>query len=717
MIDERRDDGIDNDNDWNSSTDDVGADGVPGTGDAGEGDGRPSAGEPGFDALDVSESDQVGLSSFYYFTPPGALQMNNDERIWDALNPGFFTTNAELQQQQSRGGVDGDFIFGSGYFRLEPGETIRFTMALVFGNDLQDITNNTQTIQEIYNRNYQFARPPDRPTLSAVPGDGRVTLYWDTIAEESEDPILGRDFEGYKLYKSTDPFFRDPDVITDGVGTKALMAPFAQFDLSNGRGGFWPAYTNPDYSEATSKDDSLRIQQEFIKSIQRLVDRTRGTPYYVGDDTGLRHAFVDTLVDNGRPYYYALAAYDRGSEAFYPAENNLAVTVTETGDVITGSNVVEVTPNAPVAGFTRGGLDVPISPGDANRGTGDVFVEVLDARPLADNARYTVTFGNAGGGPTATTFTVTRSDGEVVAKDIPLARAEGTVFDGLRVDLRNDVLRLNPDATGYTSDAKGDTIFVQSPFSITQFSFSGTPQPFDYEIRFGQPSQSISTRLGTRGPTAPVVNTSFSVVNVTTGEAAPFAFLEGPGTRDGDFNAAGGNNEAIFIYETVGGALAPVAAVRTDARNDRVFVSPPAGAVYRVATYKPFSTADRYTFGVKASTINDDDARAQIERVAVVPNPYVGAASWEAPLPPTQTSGRGPRRVDFIHLPRGAVVRVYSARGEFVRELVHDGGLDDGAVSWDLKTREGLDVAYGIYFYHVEAPGGLSKTGKLALIK
>ncbi len=162
MIDERRDDGIDNDNDWRAATDDLGADGVAGTGDAGEGDGVPSAGEPNYDALDVSESDQVGLTSFYYFTPPGALQMNNDERLWDALNPGFFTTNEELRQQQSRGGVDGDFIFGSGYFPLEPGGTIRFTMALVFGNDLQDITNNTQTIQEIYNRNYQFARPPDR---------------------------------------------------------------------------------------------------------------------------------------------------------------------------------------------------------------------------------------------------------------------------------------------------------------------------------------------------------------------------------------------------------------------------------------------------------------------------------------------------------------------------------------------------------------------------
>jgi hypothetical protein len=717
MIDERRDDGIDNDGDWRAATDDLGADGVAGTGDAGEGDGVPSPGEPSFDALDVSESDQVGLTSFFYFTPPGALQMNNDERLWEALNPGFFTTNDELQQQQSRGGVDGDFIFGSGYFDLEPGETIRFTMALVFGNDLQDITNNTQTIQEIYNRNYQFARPPDRPTLRAVPGDGRVTLYWDTIAEESVDPILGRDFQGYRVYKSTDPFFRDPEVITDGTGTEALIAPFAQYDLRDGLEGFWPAYTQPDFSDATSAEDSIRIQREYIDAIQRLTNRTRGTPYYIGDDTGLRHSLVDTLVDNGRRYYYAITAYDRGSDSFYPAENNLAVTVTETGDVITGANVVEIIPNAPVAGFESGGLSVPITASDANRGTGEVFAEVLDARPLMDGVSYAISFGNpTGEGPTATTFTVTRSDGEEVARDVPLARAEGTVFDGLRLDLRNDALRLNVDETGYVG-TPGDTIFVQSPFTISQFGLTGSPQPFDYEIRFGEPSQSSAIRLGSRGPTAPVVQTSFSVVNATTGQPAPFAFIEGPSTRDGDFNALNNANEAIFIYQDVGGTLTPVAAVRTDSRGDRTFVSPPAGAVYRIETFKPFSTSDRFTFGVRGSAIDEDAAREQIERVAVVPNPYVGAASWEAPLPPTQNTGRGERRVDFIHLPQNATIRIYSARGEFVRELVHTGGLTDGSVSWDLRTREGLDVAYGVYFYHVRTPDGLSKSGKLAIIK
>ncbi len=44
MIDESRTDGIDNDGDWNSLTDDVGLDGVPGTSDLGEGDGKPTSG-------------------------------------------------------------------------------------------------------------------------------------------------------------------------------------------------------------------------------------------------------------------------------------------------------------------------------------------------------------------------------------------------------------------------------------------------------------------------------------------------------------------------------------------------------------------------------------------------------------------------------------------------------------------------------------------------
>ena len=31
--------------------------------------------------------------------------------------------------------------------------------------------------------------------VRAIPGDGKVTLVWDDLAEYSRDPIYGRDFE------------------------------------------------------------------------------------------------------------------------------------------------------------------------------------------------------------------------------------------------------------------------------------------------------------------------------------------------------------------------------------------------------------------------------------------------------------------------------------------------------------------------------------------
>ncbi|MDX1531046.1 MAG: hypothetical protein R3362_05935, partial [Rhodothermales bacterium] len=622
LIDEARDDGIDNDGDWNALDDDVGADGLEGTGDLGEGNGVPDPGEPNFDALDVTESDQVGLSSFFYFTPPGALSMNADQELWSAMTPGFFTTNEELAQQQSGGGVDGDFIFGSGYFRLEPGETLRFTLATVFGNDLQDITNNTQTIQEIYNRNYQFARPPDRPTLGAVPGDGRVTLYWDSASLDSEDPVLGNDFQGYRIFKSTDPFFDDPEVVTDVFGNEALLVPEFQFDLDDGIEGFF-----------TSNDA-----------------RVRGVPFPLGDDTGLRFSVVDTNVVNGQRYYYGITAYDSGSQEFnfYPAENNLAITVREDGTVITGQNTVEVIPNAPAAGYEGAEVlgEVVQLRGSAS---GDVFAEVIDPRMVPDAGTYTVTF--SGEEPAADSFFVARN-GEPIASGL-VDRAESVVFDGIRLVLNNVETRLNPDSTGYTATSRpveelqelNARVIAISDFGWT---YNGEAVPYDYEVRFadGFVGESLGGfRLGTgfQAPTAVARPTNFTVYNTTLDREAEFVFYE-PGDGDGRFNAF----EYVFIYEEVDGELTPTFQVRPE-DDDAEEAFPGAGEVYTVATFKPFSSRDAYRVEAAGARVDEAAARAELDRIGVVPNPYVAAASWERPLAQTQTSGRGERRIDFIH--------------------------------------------------------------------
>lgn len=87
---------MDNDADWNQEFDDVGADGKAGSNDFGEGDGIPTPGEPNFDATDIDESDQIGLTSFQYFVPAGAIAMGDDINMWGRMLPGFFRYHHQL---------------------------------------------------------------------------------------------------------------------------------------------------------------------------------------------------------------------------------------------------------------------------------------------------------------------------------------------------------------------------------------------------------------------------------------------------------------------------------------------------------------------------------------------------------------------------------------------------------------------------------------------
>jgi hypothetical protein len=42
--------------------------------------------------------------------------------------------------------------------------------------------------------------------------------------------------------------------------------------------------------------------------------------------------------------------------------------------------------------------------------------------------------------------------------------------------------------------------------------------------------------------------------------------------------------------------------------------------------------------------------------------------------------------------------------------------MDDGIARWDLETKDGIDVSFGVYIYHVESNVG-NKIGRFALIK
>ena len=191
-----------------------------------------------------------------------------------------------------------------------------------------------ETVQDIYNKNYQFFKPPSLPKVTAIPDDKKVTLYWDTSSEESIDPITGKDFEGYVIYRSTRPDFADIQNITDGRGSKFLYEPLksvdgfeAKWDLNNDWLGFHP-----------------------------VPFQGRGISYYLGVNSGLRHSFVDSnQVRNGQTYYYAVVAYDHGdSVGIPPSETSKKISSDPiTSKLIFADNTVQVIPGPRASGYDR----------------------------------------------------------------------------------------------------------------------------------------------------------------------------------------------------------------------------------------------------------------------------------------------------------------------------------------------------------------------------
>jgi hypothetical protein len=56
-------------------------------------------------------------------------------------------------------------------------------------------------------------------------------------------------------------------------------------------------------------------------------------------------------------------------------------------------------------------------------------------------------------------------------------------------------------------------------------------------------------------------------------------------------------------------------------------------------------------------------------------------------------------------------------RGQLVNTLSHNSPIDDGTEVWNMLSKDNLEIAYGVYFYHVKAEGVGEKIGKILIVK
>ena len=761
--------------------DDVGTDGVgPGElnyfgpdADGSEGDHIPSmveglGSEPDFGATDISESDMLGLTMFdLYAIPeenPTTYWFKNDGPMWelmsrDSLNP-YFGDPRNLAE-----------VFATGVFPLYKGRTERVSMSELHAYDPLSGLNSEdhtapalfklkKTVQIIYERDYRFAQPPKTPTLKATPRDGQVVLTWDNMADQfTREPFLNRinDFEGYKIYRATDKKMTDPMVVTDGFGSPTFGRPIFECDKADDITGF------ADYGLINGQGYYLGSDKGIAHSfIDNEVQNGR-TYYYVivSYDYGIWPELLQgNLVDD-----------ENENEGISPAESSFVIELDEAEEVKRLSkNVAIVTPAPQSAGYTSSS-SYEVDASNA-LGTGTIKPEVVSKDALVPGAKYAVTFPTAvvgrevrryedHGGQYVTSglrvWNVTDGGSALVYSD-----ALEELPDGFKPTLINttlvkndtlDVWHINNIDTMTTGIFDGIQLKVFSPLITAEYDTTlqgwlkgsamepnivvseteGQFFPWDYQIEFSDDPALYTGRvtstslirdergvkidrndiLKTLDHNFRCYNTNF--VDTLTNDYELMDFLVHDLNQNGTFDIledrvlvgpvdnTGKWAGTIFIFD-----------FRHLAGEDEL---PKAGDVYQIGFNRPWFRTDTVTFSVNYQegldkTALDDD----LEKIKVVPNPYVATSLMEPAVAKQGLNQR--RRIMFTHVPANCTIKIFTVSGVLVDEIEVDNTKDNGVIHWDMKSSEGLDIAAGMYLFHVKAEEtGKEKIGKFAIIK
>ena len=112
-------------------------------------------------------------------------------------------------------------------------------------------------------------------------------------------------------------------------------------------------------------------------------------------------------------------------------------------------------------------------------------------------------------------------------------------------------------------------------------------------------------------------------------------------------------------------------------------------------------------FVLKAPLATPADLAGDLN-VRVVPNPYKKGALHDTGVE---------HKMLFINLPTGTKVTILDVSGQVIDVLQFEGTNPfDGTLFWDMFSKDGIEVASGLYIYVAEWPGG-AQTGHFAILR
>lgn len=570
----------------------------------------------------------------------------------------------------------------SGPYNLNRGDTLVFYTAFVAGATFNEMLSAAEVAQNAVDANFNLPKPPSRPNLYSSEGDFRATLFWDDKSELSYDVFSGYDFEGYRLYRSKDK----------GINWDQI----AQFDLIN----------------------------------------------TIGDNSGLKYSYIDTTVINGFEYWYSITSFDKGSSTIESLESPI-------GNSLEAVNTVSVTPRSDAIGRSSvSTIDIT----NLNTGSSNYLftASVIDDEALAGN-EYKTSFSftsrkEVGDLATSVEIAVTDSNSTKPYKysiefsspssfdlknltlntiiragyNYPTGGRDLVIAgDGLRISMRDssnavselrpeqgDVITINYAMNVVKNDQ--DSVIINRPYQLDQIQT--TVDGVSIQLVEPQIIKSVSRIGGTDN-----VEMYFEVADPTLVQDKIYiASVEGTGSLN--------NNGFILLSVT-----------DTDIQLDTLFSSdsflfdgiegtiifpssapPSVGNKFSVETIRPIqpNINDSYSFKIKGAQIDPERVTRELNRIRVVPNPYIVSSLYE---PEFGELRREPlRQIQFVNLPPECTIYIFTVDADLIKTINHS--AINGTEVWDLRTEGGREIAAGMYIYVVKTKDSEFKE-RFAIIK
>ncbi|GJQ20175.1 MAG: hypothetical protein HBSIN02_05300 [Bacteroidia bacterium] len=105
-------------------------------------------------------------------------------------------------------------------------------------------------------------------------------------------------------------------------------------------------------------------------------------------------------------------------------------------------------------------------------------------------------------------------------------------------------------------------------------------------------------------------------------------------------------------------------------------------------------------------------AAGDVANVGVRPNPYKRAALHD------NFSNVFDHKLLFYNLPPEATITILDVSGQIIDQIKFSSSdPNNGSVFWDMFSKDGMEVASGVYIYTVESPSGGMKVGHFAILR